>query len=449
MRSTAVSTSHAPFASTRSATPGPIASRTAATRSRSPGYPTFTFTHPKPRSATGVESGAGDESVDGDRCAPSSFGPIPRPRPRRAARPGGLLVARVARQAGSTPPSRPDPRSSVTARSPMRRRCSVRTGTGRTPRSDRDHDLEPRRRDERGDERRRIGCGSARGAPAGPRAATRGEREERPRLGDADRNDRTERSGHAGDEQATRGGRSDAHRERALPRDDVGRDVAHVVGEQDRAREQPDRERAPPRRARHALELHVTPTRQSPRTRRRPGPSARRDRGSRTASGRPCRARPPRSTATPSSEQPRIDGEREHEPGDRRDAEREHRRGPHRAGRREPGRGEPQRAGAVLVGAAHAVGVVVRVVDADLQARARPTSASAARHQMTPSASGTAAHVPTTTGAIAAPSVRGRAPPSEPAVDGRRGCATRRRRLSGSAARRFGNRSNSGRRFSR
>ena len=135
-----------------------------------------------------------------------------------------------------------------------------------------------------------------------------------------------------------------------------------------RARGQPDDERAPPRRAGHVLRAARTRCRPSPRSRRTRAPSPRRGRGSRTASGRRCRATRRAIAATPTSSSHGFDDEREH-------AARRPRRRRTRATRprftaprrREPGRGEPHRALAVLVGAAHAVGVVVGVVDADLQ----------------------------------------------------------------------------------
>jgi hypothetical protein len=57
MRLTAVSTSHAPLASTRIRPCGPIASRTAATRSTSPGSPTLTLTSAWPPARAAASSG--------------------------------------------------------------------------------------------------------------------------------------------------------------------------------------------------------------------------------------------------------------------------------------------------------------------------------------------------------------------------------------------------------
>ena len=229
--------------------------------------------------------------------------------------------------------------------------------------------------------------------------------------------DRRERPDVAGDEQPPRRRRAEAHRERALAGDRVGRDVAHVVGEEDRAREQPHDERAPPRGRRHLLHLHVRGADRGdepeehehhdlaeaevavrlrsagvePRRRR----WRRRRRAAATGSPR-ARARGPRPRPRRTRGRPRAS--------------------PHR--RRQSGRGEPHRTLAVLVGAAHAVGVVVRVVDADLQRERDDERGPRTRHQITPSASATAAAVPTSTGATAAPNVRGRAPCTH--SDGRR-----------------------------
>ena len=65
---------------------------------------------------------------------------------------------------------------------------------------------------------------------------------------------------------------------------------------------------------------------------------------------------------------------REHQARDRRDPERRERRRLHRARRRDPGADQSHRADPVGVGAADAVGVVVGVVDADLQREAHHES---------------------------------------------------------------------------
>ena len=73
--------------------------------------------------------------------------------------------------------------------------------------------------------------------------------------------------------------------------------------------------------------------------------------------------------AAPTSEQPPRRGRREGQAGDRGDAERQQRRPLHRCRPGEPGGHEAHRADPDVVGAAHAVAVVVGVVHADLRAR--------------------------------------------------------------------------------
>ena len=106
--------------------------------------------------------------------------------------------------------------------------------------------------------------------------------------------------------------------------------------------------------------------------------------------------------------QPPRGRHRQHQPGDRGDAERRERGPLHRDWLGQPAGDEPHRADAHVVGAAHAVAVVVGVVDADLQARLT-TSAGPTRHH-TGDGPPTAAPAPTATGTTAAGSVRGRAP---------------------------------------
>ena len=89
MASTASSIDHAPFASTRRAGHGPIASRTAATRSTSSGSPTLTLKQAKPsctpsraRAATSSGGPAGRVRFTAIRSAPGS--PIGRPARRHS-----------------------------------------------------------------------------------------------------------------------------------------------------------------------------------------------------------------------------------------------------------------------------------------------------------------------------------------------------------------------------
>ena len=242
----------------------------------------------------------------------------------------------------------------------------------------------------------------------------------------------------------------DAHRERPLAGDAVGVDVAHVVGEQDRARRQADGERTEPRRRRDRLVLHVRAADRRDeaeehehhhfaepdvavrlraagvgRRRRR---SRRRRRAAATGSRR-ATAPPPTTAATPKA----INAALRTAAGDAR---------PLATSRTGPA--------PVRVGAAHAVGVVVRVVDADLQRerrrRARPARATSATDRRA-----VAAAVPTSTGAIAAPErLRPRA--RDPLADRRQPTAAPESAASSRAVRahgRFGNWSKSGVRFSR
>ena len=79
-----------------------------------------------------------------------------------------------------------------------------------------------------------------------------------------------------------------------------------------------------------------------------------------------------------------------------------------------PGAGEPRRADAVGVGAADAVGVVVRVVDADLQHDGDREAEQRCAPSATPvSVTRNAAPLPSATGAIASGRVRMRAPPTQ------------------------------------
>ena len=83
----AVSTSHAPLASTRMAPCGPMAARTAATRSTSPGSPTFTFTvvWPAARAAASSGSTAGTMALTGI-VSRTAAGHVPQAASSAAAR---------------------------------------------------------------------------------------------------------------------------------------------------------------------------------------------------------------------------------------------------------------------------------------------------------------------------------------------------------------------------
>ena len=83
------------------------------------------------------------------------------------------------------------------------------------------------------------------------------ERDQRPRVPDAAADHRDERADQAPDVEHAGAGRADAHRERALAGDDVGLDVAHVVGEQDR-RTPEARPRAHPTTPRPAAARYCT-----------------------------------------------------------------------------------------------------------------------------------------------------------------------------------------------
>ena len=169
------------------------------------------------------------------------------------------------------------------------------------------------------------------------------------------------------DVQRAGSGRADAYRERALARDDVGLDVADVVGEQDPARRQADGQRTPPRDRRHGFVLHV-------------GAAERGDEAEEhehhhlAESDVAVRLRPAGvgrggdERGRPDEQQPGIHDERQSTaPTTAAIRERDDCGAAHRRGCRESARDEADGAAAVGVGAAHAVGVVVGVVDADLQ----------------------------------------------------------------------------------
>ena len=114
-------------------------------------------------------------------------------------------------------------------------------------------------------------------------------------------------------------------------------------------------------------------------------------------------------------------------------------------GRREAGRGEPHRPAPLRVGAAHAVGVVVGVVDADLQRERDHERRDAARGQSDRRRRARRPRCRRAPARRATPSVFGRAPCApQPTAAGASVTRSRVRRHG-----RFGNWSKSGRRFSR
>ena len=157
------------------------------------------------------------------------------------------------------------------------------------------------------------------------------------------------------------------HGQRALARRRVGRDVAQVVGDQDRAGERADAGRGEPAGRAGACRSGRTSCRAPPPGRRTRTPSPRRGRGSRRAASRRCRTRrrrsqPRRPAAATTPTWRRAPGRR---PSPRRSRERRalHRPRPVVSA----GADQPQRSDPVGVGAADPVGVVVGVVHADLQ----------------------------------------------------------------------------------
>ena len=191
-----------------------------------------------------------------------------------------------------------------------------------------------------------------------------------------------------------------------LPTSGVAVDVAQVVDHQDRARSaaRPDGRRRTP--APRACRSARTSSRRRPPGRRRRRRRPRRARGSRRAAGRRCRPRPrrcrprPRRPAT-SSTAPRGRGRRRAATAKARPAATSTCARGGRAGADQPHRADP-----VGVGAAHAVGVVVGVVDRRPAAPARRPARAAPAPGRKPS-SAAAAPVPTSTGATAAGRVRG------------------------------------------
>ncbi len=155
--------------------------------------------------------------------------------------------------------------------------------------------------------------------------------------------------------------------------------------------------------------------------------------------GSPGVERTGRDRGGTNDEEPWVDDDREPRTDEARDRERDDSPAPHGRRSRQARGGEPQGAHAIVVGAAHAVGVVVRVVDTDLQRdRDRERGARVPDHD-----------------AIGFTDGRGRADEDrrDRGAEGARPCSgepqppTDPRRRCGHG--RFGNRSNSGRRFSR
>ena len=144
-------------------------------------------------------------------------------------------------------------------------------------------------------------------------------------------------------------GRADAHRERALAGDAVGVDVAHVVGEQDRARREPDRERAEPRRRPGSCSCctYALPTRRDEAEEHEHHHFAEPDVAVRLRAAGV--GRPPRTiAATPTSSSHGFTTSDSTPPTTAATRERDHRRVAHRRRRREPARDEPHRPAAVL-----------------------------------------------------------------------------------------------------
>ena len=145
-------------------------------------------------------------------------------------------------------------------------------------------------------------------------------------------------------------------------------------------------------------------------------------------------------------QQPRRDDDREREPGDRGDRDRNRRGSPHRCRRGEAGGGEAYRSRPDVVGAAHAVGVVVRVVHADLE-RDRDhqcQDGTPPEHLVARRVGRRGTHDHRRERRAQRAGTRADEPP--PPADGRRGC---RWRGHGVGQGRFGKRPKSGGRFSR
>ena len=289
---TAVSTSHAPLASTRTPADGPTASRTAATSADAPGVAHLDLDR-RVAADLGDRERAVDERVHGDRVPQRGWeaearsllrGSAARPRDR----PGSPRAA-------STRPIRPGRR----AASPRVRRCAGRTRPDRArsrqaqPHAHEDghHQLQARRGDQRGDQRRRV----ARGQHQPHRLHGQWQREQpqqRPRLRDTDRDDRKERAHVAHDEQSPRACDRPCAPRACACRSTVSVGTSRTLLASRIAHASRPTTSAPHHAgAGHVLRPARTRSRRWRRSRRTRAPSPRRARGSRRASGRRCRAR--------------------------------------------------------------------------------------------------------------------------------------------------------------
>ena len=173
--------------------------------------------------------------------------------------------------------------------------------------------------------------------------------------------------------------RAELHRERALAGHGVARDVAQVVGDQDRAGQRTDADRGEQRRPLPGLGLHVR--RADDRDEAEEHEHHDLAQAEVAVRLRAAGVEPGRHHADRTDrDQPPGGRRRQHQPGDRRDAEGEERRPLHRARLGHPRPDQPHRPDPVGVGAADAVGVVVGVVDRRPAARgSRPGRAAPSR----------------------------------------------------------------------
>ena len=178
-----------------------------------------------------------------------------------------------------------------------------------------------------------------------------------------------ERGGDQPDVQAARCGVADAHGERALARRRVRGNVTQVVHHQECARDRADR--APHQHAERGDLLDRDVRRADGRDEAEEREHEQLTEAEVAVGLGPSGVSPGRADARQADgDQPPRRGGSEHQPGDGRDRERAERGSLHGRGRRQPGRDQSHRADADVVGAAHAVGVVVGVVHADLQRQA-------------------------------------------------------------------------------
>ena len=215
------------------------------------------------------------------------------------------------------------------------------------------------------DERRRVAPGHD--EPDGLHGQReRSQRDQRRRIQHPHGGNGHERPGRARDEQPACCRGAEQHRQRAFAGRAVGVDVPDVVREQDGAGEEPHRDCTPPRPRRHPLQLHVCGARGGDEPEEH-------EHGELAQPRVAVRARATRVQHSgrdgdrAHDEEPEIHCDRQREADHGGDAERQRGRVAHRGRRGDSRRGEAERAGALGVGAAHAVGVVVRVVDPDLE----------------------------------------------------------------------------------